>query len=36
MTRLNVNKTIDNTNQKIIESEKKYWNNVLQQIVKCE
>lgn len=33
MTRLNTNKTIDDTNQKIIESEQEYWTYVLQRII---
>jgi len=33
VTRLNTNKTIDDTNQKIMESEQEYWTNVLQRII---
>lgn len=33
MTRLNTNKTIDDTNQKIMESEQEYWTNILQRII---
>jgi len=33
VTRLNTNKTIDDTNKKIMESEQEYWTNVLQRII---
>jgi hypothetical protein len=32
-SRLKVSKTIDQANQRLIESEKQYWNGILQRIV---